>query len=107
MQINRNRTAQNIDREDRNGLHIANIGKLLPGVHITFHADNVLQQFKLLGVTNSRDQVIVLLLPVSLDAWFSLPDRVKEGKVDYNETVDELLKILHPFDIGLVEAYRT
>lgn len=76
-------------------------------MHITFHADNVLQQCKLLGVANSRDQVKVLLLTVNLDTWSSLPDHVKEGRAEYNETVDELLKILHPFDLGLIAAYRT
>lgn len=101
-----------MDREDRQSLENVllvanNIGKLLPGVHITFHADNVLQRCKLLGVANSRDQVKVLLLTVNLDTWSSLPDHVKEGRADYNETVDELLKIIYPFDLGLKAAYRT
>lgn len=105
-------TAQKMDRENRQSLENVllvanNIGKLLPGVHITFHADNVLQRCKLLGVANSRDQVKVLLLTVNLDTWSSLPDHVKEGRADYNETVDELLKILYPFDLGLIAAFRT
>ncbi|XP_031759881.1 uncharacterized protein LOC100495124 [Xenopus tropicalis] len=89
-------------------LLVANdIGKLKPEVHITFHAVTVLQRCKLFGITNPTDQVKVLLLTIEMSTWQCLSDSIKEGKGNYDETVDELLKILHPFDIGFMAAYKT
>ncbi|OCT94612.1 hypothetical protein XELAEV_18012294mg, partial [Xenopus laevis] len=42
-----------------------------------------------------------------MSTWQCLADSIKEGKGSYDDTVDELIKVLHPFDIGLMAAYKT